>query len=48
MTAEVAGWEVNLGEPEWEALDVHRGDVVEVYLPSTDMEEPAKVWAGFW
>eukprot|EP00434_Breviolum_minutum_P040380 symbB.v1.2.035879.t1/scaffold4937.1/size32646/1 len=37
----------NLGEPEWDALDVHRGDVIEVYMPSTDMVEPAEVWAGF-
>lgn len=47
MTTEDSGWEVDLGEPEWDALDVHRGDVIEAYMPSTDMVEPAEVWAGF-
>eukprot|EP00435_Cladocopium_sp_Y103_P017355 s1976_g4.t1 len=33
---------------EWDLLVVGRGDVVEVHLPSTNLEAPPDIWAGFW
>ena len=38
---------VALGEPGWDSLDPHAGEVVEVFLPDTDWEDAPQEWAGF-
>ena len=43
------GEEFHLDDPErWETLAVGKGDVLEVYLPATNLVETADIWAGFW
>lgn len=38
---------VALGEPGWDSLDPHAGEVVEVFLPDTDWGDAPQEWAGF-
>jgi len=43
------GREFNLESPnEWESLLVNRNEIIEVHLPSTNLECMGNLWAGFW
>lgn len=44
------GKEFDIKDPaEWNALGIDRGEVLEIYLPSTDLpDHPPPIWAGFW
>ena len=43
------GQEYSLEDPKtWGSLVIGRGEIVEVHLPSTNLEGVADVWAGFW
>lgn len=45
----VEGREFNLDSPnEWECLLVNRNEIIEVHLPSTNLECLSNLWAGFW
>ena len=39
--------EAAMGDAAWEGLELSRGEVVEVYMPGSDWEQPAADWAGF-
>ena len=39
--------DISLGSDAWEGLDIQNGDVIEVYMPSTDWVDAPDVWAGF-
>ena len=34
--------------PGWETLALSRGDIIEVYLPGTNLDCSQEFWAGFW
>ena len=36
-----------LGEIGWGSLDPHMGEVLEVFMPSTEWEDPPQEWVGF-
>jgi len=47
--SDLVGQEFRLdNKTEWEMMMISRGDVVEVYLPSTNLEAAPNLWAGFW
>jgi hypothetical protein len=47
--SDLVGQEFRLdNKTEWEMMMISRGDVVEVCLPSTNLEAAPNLWAGFW
>ena len=43
------GKEYSLVDREaWASLAISRGDVLEIYLPGTDLGCAEEIWAGFW
>ena len=47
MAEEVEKQDAVLGDVTWESLDPHVGEVLEVFMPSTDWVDPPQEWVGF-